>query len=55
MQGLPEHLQHGPDKVKPNSAPFLALRSALMQRARELGEMYFENYAIQQFKEGMQP
>ena len=43
------------DKVKPNSAPFLALRSALMQRARELGEMYFENYAIQQFKEGMQP
>ena len=43
------------DKVKPNSAPFLALRSALMERARELREMYLENHAVQQFKEGMQP
>lgn len=52
---IARELDEALDKVKPNSAPFLALRSALMQRARELGEMYFENYAIQQFKEGMQP
>ena len=52
---MARELDEALDKVKPNSAPFLALRSALMQRARELGEMYFENYAIQQFKEGMQP
>ena len=52
---MARELDEALDKVKPNSAPFLALRSALMQRARELGEMYFENYAVQQFKEGMQP
>ena len=43
------------DEVRPNSAPFLALRSALMERAGELWKMYAENYAVQQFKEGMQP
>ena len=39
--------------VKPNSAPFLALRSALTQYAGELWQMYAGNYAVQQFKEGM--
>ena len=43
------------DEVETNSTPFLVLRSALMERARELGAMYLENYAVQQFKEGMQP
>ena len=43
------------DKVKPNSAPFLALRSALIDRARELREMYLENCAVRKFREGMQP
>ena len=43
------------DEVKPNSAPALVLRSALVQRAGELWQMYAENYAVQQFKEGMQP
>ena len=43
------------DEVKPNSAPALVLRSALIQRAGELWQMYAENYAVQQFKEGMQP
>ena len=43
------------DEVRPNSAPFLALRSALMERAGELWKLYAENYAVQQFKEGMQP
>ena len=43
------------DEVKPNSAPFLTLRSTLTQYAGELWQMYAENYAIRQFKEGMQP
>ena len=43
------------NKVKPNSAPFLALRSALIDRARELREMYLENCAVRKFREGMQP
>ena len=43
------------DEVKTNSAPFLALRSALMQYAGELWQMYAENYAVRRFKEGMQP
>ncbi len=41
------------DEVKTNSAPFLALRSALTQYAGELWQMYAENYAVQRFKEGM--
>lgn len=41
------------DTVKPNSAPFLALRSALVQYAGELWQMYAENYAVQQYKKGM--
>ncbi len=52
---MARELDEALDKVKPNSAPFLALRSALMERARELREMYLENHAVQQFKEGMQP
>ena len=43
------------DEIKPNSAPALTLRSALVQRAGELWQMYAENYAVQQFKEEMQP
>lgn len=34
--------------------PATVLRGALHDRLRELGEMYTSNYAIQQFKEGMQ-
>lgn len=37
-----------------NTAPALALRSALMDRLGELWEMYSKNYAVQQYKEGMQ-
>ena len=43
------------DKVKPDSAPFLVLRSALTQRAGELWQMYAKNYAVRKFREGMQP
>ena len=50
-----QELDEALDHVKPNSAPALALRSALRERVGELREMYFENFAIQQFKEGMQP
>lgn len=39
----------------PNSYPAIVLRQDLHKKLRELGEMYFENYAVQQFKEGMQP
>ena len=42
-------------EMRPSSTPFVTLRSALMERAGELWKMYAENYAVQQFKEGMQP
>ncbi len=42
------------DTAKPNSAPFLALRSALMQYAGELWEMYEKNYAVNCYLEGME-
>lgn len=35
--------------------PALVLRQDLHKRLEELREMYFENYAIQKFKEGMKP
>lgn len=35
-------------------APALALRRSLMERVQELQEMYGDNYAIQQFKGGLQ-
>ncbi len=35
--------------------PALVLRHDLNDRLKELSEMYLENYAIQQFKEGMKP
>lgn len=35
--------------------PALVLRHDLHDRLKELSEMYLENYAIQQFKEGMKP
>ena len=35
--------------------PATVLRGALHDRLRELAEMYTSNYAVQQFKEGMQP
>lgn len=38
----------------PNSYPAIVLRQDLHKQLRELGEMYFENYAIQKFREGMQ-
>lgn len=37
-----------------STAPALALRSALTDRLGELWEMYSKNYAVQQYKEGMQ-
>ena len=37
----------------PNSYPAIALRQDLHKKLRKLGEMYFENYAVRQFKEGM--
>lgn len=37
----------------PNSYPAIVLRQDLHKKLRELGEMYFENYAVRQFKEGM--
>lgn len=43
------------DNVKPDGAPALALRGAIRDRLAELREMYFENYAVQQFKKGIQP
>ena len=39
----------------PNSYPAIVLRQDLHKRLRELGEMYFENCAVQKFKEEMQP
>ena len=38
-----------------STAARAALRRELRERVKELREMYLENYAIQQFKEGMQP
>ena len=38
----------------PNSYPAIVLRQDLHKRLRELGEMYFENCAVQKFKEEMQ-
>lgn len=37
----------------PNSYPAIVLRQDLHKKLRELGEMYFENYAVRQFREGM--
>lgn len=37
----------------PDSYPALVLRQDLHKQLRELGQMYYENYAIQKFKEGM--
>ena len=42
------------DKLDSSTAR-AALRRELRERVKELREMYLENYAIQQFKEGMQP
>lgn len=39
----------------PDSYPALVLRQDLHKQLRELGRMYFENCAIQKFKEGMKP
>lgn len=41
------------DAFSENTAPALALRSALMDRLGELREMYSKNHAVQQYKEGM--
>ena len=38
-----------------STAARAALRRELRERVKELREMYLENYAVQQFKEGMQP
>ena len=42
------------DVFSENTAPALALRSALMDRLGELWEMYDKNHAVRQYKEGMQ-
>lgn len=42
------------DVFSENTAPALALRSALMDKLGELWEMYNKNHAVQQYKEGMQ-
>ena len=52
---MARELDEALDEMRPNSTPFVTLRSALMERAGELWKMYAENYAVQQFKEGMQP
>lgn len=41
------------DNAKPKSATLLALRPALIRYVGELRQMYAENYAVQQYKEGM--
>ena len=35
--------------------PAMVMRKALHDHIRELAEMYENNYAVQKFKEGMQP
>lgn len=52
---MARELDEALDNVKPDGAPALALRGALRDRLGELREMYFENYALKKFKEGMQP
>lgn len=47
-------LDNALDKFESNTAPAMALRKALVEWAGELWQMYAENYAVQQFKEGMQ-
>lgn len=42
------------DVFSENTAPALALRSALTDRLGELWEMYDKNHAVRQYKEGMQ-
>ena len=42
------------DKLDSSTARAV-LRRELQERVKELREMYFENYAIQRFREGMQP
>lgn len=41
------------DVFSENTAPALALRSALTERLGDLWEMYSKNHAVQQYKEGM--
>lgn len=41
------------DMFRENTAPALALRSALMDRLGDLWEMYSKNQAVQQYKEGI--
>lgn len=43
------------DELGEKVAVALPLRRALMEQAGELWRMYYENYAIQQFKKGMRP
>ena len=43
------------DELDGDSTPALVLRRELRERASELAEMYRENYAVQKYKEAMQP
>ena len=52
---MAQELDEALDHVRPDSAPELALRSALRKNVAELREMYSENFAIKQFRDGMKP
>lgn len=51
---MAQELDEALDHVKPNSTPAIVLRRALSEYISELWEMYSENFAVQQYKEGMQ-
>ena len=51
--GIARELDDAIDKLD-SAAAQAALRRELWERGKELREMYLENYAVQQYKEGMQ-
>ena len=51
--GIARELDDAIDKLD-SAAAQAALRRELWERVKELREMYLENYAVQQYKEGMQ-
>lgn len=51
---MAQELDEALDHVRKSSAPEIALRSALRKNVAELREMYSENFAVKQFREGMQ-
>lgn len=51
---MAQELDEALDHVKPDSTPAIVLRRALSKHISELWEMYSENFAVQQYKEGVQ-